>query len=473
MLSFNMKTTPPATSVTDASLIFGARDGQTDPAPEPFSVAVLWAHLSTKLAGLFDPAGTAATLAAGAVSAANEYTDAAVGSGGVNTNQPIVSNLAPNAIVFKAAGYADASLNIAIGQGPARPGLSGFDTTWYMGCNIGGNGGRVDPTKAATGISFANNHFVYTHGGVQRAYGNIGFFLITKSGWSNPIISQEVCEDDTTENDPNVQAYWRSNKISFQGWLETGNPLPYTLLQFDVVSKRVLLGSQTAIRAANNVPIIEAINAASSGSLSLLKLDTSNRAQISTAAYVVSSNTSSPALEVLATSTALANNYAALSVQATSVTANARLYALSAVLSGKGGVLANIQNNANDANARSLLSLTALYGLANCDTYVLYENAGVSGTPKQYVAGLDQSALAWKVCEGSVMGTNDRLIIDGTRVEVTRPLKLPSYTVATVPSAAASGAGAQVYVTNESGGAVVATSDGTNWRRPQDRAIIS
>lgn len=51
--------------------------------------------------------------------------------------------------------------------------------------------------------------------------------------------------------------------------------------------------------------------------------------------------------------------------------------------------------------------------------------------------------------------------------------KLPSYTVATVPSAATMGAGSQIYVSNEAGGATVAFSDGTNWRKVHDRAVIS
>lgn len=48
-----------------------------------------------------------------------------------------------------------------------------------------------------------------------------------------------------------------------------------------------------------------------------------------------------------------------------------------------------------------------------------------------------------------------------------------SFTVATVPSASTSGSGATIYVSNESGGAVLAFSDGTNWRRVTDRAVIS
>ncbi len=51
------------------------------------------------------------------------------------------------------------------------------------------------------------------------------------------------------------------------------------------------------------------------------------------------------------------------------------------------------------------------------------------------------------------------------------PVKVGSYTVAGVPSASVP---AQIiYVSNESGGAVLAFSDGTNWRRVTDRAVVS
>jgi hypothetical protein len=44
------------------------------------------------------------------------------------------------------------------------------------------------------------------------------------------------------------------------------------------------------------------------------------------------------------------------------------------------------------------------------------------------------------------------------------PLQVPSYTVASLPSASNAGAGAIVYVTNAAGGPTLAGSDGTNWR---------
>lgn len=49
-------------------------------------------------------------------------------------------------------------------------------------------------------------------------------------------------------------------------------------------------------------------------------------------------------------------------------------------------------------------------------------------------------------------------------------VKLSSFTVAGVPAQVAGGL---IYVSNETGGATIAFSDGTNWRRVQDRVVVS
>lgn len=48
---------------------------------------------------------------------------------------------------------------------------------------------------------------------------------------------------------------------------------------------------------------------------------------------------------------------------------------------------------------------------------------------------------------------------------------LASFTVSTLPSAAV--AGKLIFVTDESGGAVPAFSDGTDWRRITDREVVT
>jgi hypothetical protein len=51
--------------------------------------------------------------------------------------------------------------------------------------------------------------------------------------------------------------------------------------------------------------------------------------------------------------------------------------------------------------------------------------------------------------------------------------RLPSFTVNSLPDAATAGAGALAYISSESGGAVLAFSDGAEWRRVTDRAVVS
>ncbi|HEX3486129.1 MAG TPA: DUF2793 domain-containing protein [Micropepsaceae bacterium] len=58
-----------------------------------------------------------------------------------------------------------------------------------------------------------------------------------------------------------------------------------------------------------------------------------------------------------------------------------------------------------------------------------------------------------------------------TTLAVTGPVRVGSSTVSGLPSA--NPAGQVLYVSNESGGAVIAFSDGTNWRRVTDRAVVS
>ena len=71
-------------------------------------------------------------------------------------------------------------------------------------------------------------------------------------------------------------------------------------------------------------------------------------------------------------------------------------------------------------------------------------------------------------------GGTERMRIDSSARTTFQGAVAPkSYTVATVPSAGAAGAGAMIYVSDESGGAVPAFSDGSDWRRVSDRAVIS
>jgi hypothetical protein len=78
----------------------------------------------------------------------------------------------------------------------------------------------------------------------------------------------------------------------------------------------------------------------------------------------------------------------------------------------------------------------------------------------------DANAAAQRTTLG--LGTAATQDIGGLTV----PPVLPAYTVATVPSAAANTRGL-IYVSDEAGGAIIAFSDGADWRRVTDRNVVS
>jgi hypothetical protein len=96
-----------------------------------------------------------------------------------------------------------------------------------------------------------------------------------------------------------------------------------------------------------------------------------------------------------------------------------------------------------------------------------------SGSPLTFQADASGTAQGMMfVGTGSAFSSSDRLQVNGN-IASNGSVRVGSYTVATVPANNANTIGAMIYVSNESGGATIAFSDGTNWRRVHDRAIIS
>jgi hypothetical protein len=89
----------------------------------------------------------------------------------------------------------------------------------------------------------------------------------------------------------------------------------------------------------------------------------------------------------------------------------------------------------------------------------------VTASSEDFDLVLKTMAAGATAAEGLRVKSNKSTVFSG-------PAVLPSYTVAGVPSAS-SFTGGMIYVTNETGGAVPAFSDGTNWRRVTDRTIIA
>jgi hypothetical protein len=108
---------------------------------------------------------------------------------------------------------------------------------------------------------------------------------------------------------------------------------------------------------------------------------------------------------------------------------------------------------------------------------------GFSGRAEMGTAGVD--AFSFKVStDGSAWSTAMHIAADGkvgiggitspsVALHASGPVRVEGYTIAGLPAANTSGAGAIAYVSNEAGGAVLAFSDGANWRRVTDCAIVS
>ncbi len=64
-------------------------------------------------------------------------------------------------------------------------------------------------------------------------------------------------------------------------------------------------------------------------------------------------------------------------------------------------------------------------------------------------------------------------ITPSCKLHVDGPVRVKAYTTTTLPNAGNAGSGAILMVSDEAGGAVLAFSDGANWRRVTDRAVVA
>jgi hypothetical protein len=80
--------------------------------------------------------------------------------------------------------------------------------------------------------------------------------------------------------------------------------------------------------------------------------------------------------------------------------------------------------------------------------------------------------MATTTFSGPVTSTNG--FVGAVTGDVTGAIQVPTYTVATAPSASAAGAGTLVYVSDgAAGSAILAFSDGTNWKRSDTGGTIA
>jgi hypothetical protein len=143
-------------------------------------------------------------------------------------------------------------------------------------------------------------------------------------------------------------------------------------------------------------------------------------------------------------------------------------------VSGQSDVVADAINDTLTLTAGSGIAITTSSGN---DTITISQVA----TDSIFATGGDMGTVAEAVTVSEDLGTVTSAVTVSydlgtmTTGGILTPsyLLLPSKTVAELASLTASPAGQFVYCSNESGGAVPAFSDGTNWRRVTDRAIVS
>lgn len=145
--------------------------------------------------------------------------------------------------------------------------------------------------------------------------------------------------------------------------------------------------------------------------------------------------------------------------------------------------LVGINATADTTNRLSVSSAATLFNHAGnghqikinkavpADTGSILWQTGFAGRAEFGLAGDDHLHLkvsadgsTWR--EAVVIRSDARTVLGG-------PISLAPYAKAALPTAATSGAGAMVYVTDEAGGPTPAFSDGTAWRRLADRAVVS
>lgn len=170
-----------------------------------------------------------------------------------------------------------------------------------------------------------------------------------------------------------------------------------------------------------------------------------------------------PTLGLDATAAKLGLNTAADNTNRLAVKSDAVLLSHDDVTPGSGDIRLKLNKSAPGQTA-SLLFQTGLSGRAEL---------GATGDDKLHLK-VSPDGSAWH--EALVVDPATGNIGLGTatpavRLDVDGPVRAKSYTVATVPAATA--AGQLIYVSDETGGATLAFSDGTDWRRVADRALLS
>ena len=330
-----------------------------------------------------------------------------------------------------------------------------IDDVWGFGINAASAGGnRIDPTKPSIAWTFESKFYQSTFG--MEAH----LQLIDTAGVNHRVWSGFFPHDGGAGS----VAGMRADTINMDAYSGASGQF----LQFVALAKTIsMVGTTHFLKSTNNVTMFRQHNAANSAYLNLPFIDNLDKIRLENPTFIVGNRVDSKFL-IVQPSTANAND-TGLQVNMPTGTF-AELFAAQAVGAIDGTLTVLIgNNNSASASASARLNIYA-NGASAGDVQIRMQILGVTTCS----LGVDNSdGDKFKICAGSPLGTNDRITIDANSIAFGLPAKLPSTTVGTVPSASAAGAGSMIYVSDESGGAVLAFSDGTDWRRVTDRAVVS
>lgn len=347
--------------------------------------------------------------------------------------------------------------NIGTFTGTGLGGEDHIDTVWGMGINWGahGNGFRIDDTKAAIGWVLESKYYISGASDYQ-CEAHLQFF--TAGGTGHRIITAGAAHDDSEGSLGPEFSY-----LSFIDW--NGDQR----IKWDLAAGAISFANDpVTFQFENNQIYFQQKNAAGTAFIHLPFINDDDVIKFEAPTWAVASAVSSSGKFFNIQPLALSSGQRALAISGPTV-AN-QYYAIEAAGSPSLGMDIGLFNNDSaNGTAYARLYLRTL-GASSGDPYARFHVNGVTS----YALGIDNSDDdAFVLSNGTSPGSSNRLRIDANGVAFGLPAKFPSFAVAGVPSAASAGAGAMIYVTDESGGAVPAFSDGSDWRRVTDRAVIS
>ena len=428
----DMRTRPLATTVDDGSIVFGAKDGQADIAPEPFTLLTLWAYISGKVATLLaskEAVGVAAAGDAAHVAAADPHTQYHTNARGDARYSSIghahaVTSLQPH--VLSPSTFGDIPLFDPT-QGDATAGKFQFVSSSHPWTN-----GPVGNTNYTDHVaSWGWNIKAPT---IQDVSGVPGFCMSIENRFYN----------GDAAGRSSMQTEWQLRGIRADGTqfrpLEIDCPHDGIGNRAHFRIRELAVGKETsgADLATTNTFIVHPLGAETSGDAIL---------------------TIAPTIDAIGAGRAFQVQYP---------TQTARSQAAIMVSGDTTWDVTCQINNVRAAGSSNLAIITNGTGWA----YISLPN---SGNGRLLSLGKDSSDDFAVSFDSLPSSTNRAFRVARSTRQTSFDVapKLPSFTVAGVPSAATYGAGSMIYVSNEIGGACVAFSDGTSWRRVTDRAVVS